>query len=212
MIKKSSKYLFFSRYKRVLQASNIKKIDEIEQLIKNNEDSLAMLKNAELQDEKQIDRFRKIVNEIYLSTFALDNYELSSEQHERLLSIALSHTPREGGEGVYIARYMLGVEINTNDNPNVQFAKGPGKAEPAEMLTTFPNPVTDNLCLSFNKAIEGGFVINVYNYAGLSVLTQTVSQTEAQHYLNVSKLTNGIYFFTVKTNTNTFKGKFTVIK
>jgi len=118
----------------------------------------------------------------------------------------------KGGEGVYIARYMLDIEINTDDNPNVQFAKGPGKTKTDEMLTVFPNPVVDNLTLSFNNAIEGGFIINVYNYAGVCVLTESVSKTEAQHQLNTAKLNNGIYFMTVKTNTKTFKAKFTVIK
>jgi len=80
------------------------------------------------------------------------------------------------------------------------------------MLTVFPNPVVDNLTLSFNNAIEGGFVINVYNYAGECLLTESVSKTEAQYQLNTAKLNNGIYFMTVKTNTETFKAKFTVIK
>ncbi len=106
---------------------------------------------------------------------------------------------------------MLGIDIDIS-NPNVQFAKGQGGLKESEILKVFPNPATDNLMLSFDKAIEGGFVVDVYNHTGAKVLTKTVSQTLAQYQLNTAKLKNGIYFISVRTNTETFKSKFTIIK
>jgi len=119
--------------------------------------------------------------------------------------------PWEGGEGVYIARYMLGIDIDYS-NPNVQFSKGQGGITEVEQLTVFPNPATNNLTLSFANAIEGGFVIEVYNHTGVKVINEVVSQTEAVHLLNTTKLKNGIYFIKVYTSIETFKSKFVIIK
>jgi hypothetical protein len=119
--------------------------------------------------------------------------------------------PWEGGEGVYIARYMLGIDIDYS-NPNVQFSKGNGGIAEAEMLSVFPNPASNNIILSFANAIEGGFVVDVYNHTGAKVLTETVNQTQAQYQLNTAKLKNGIYFISVRTNNQIFKTKFTIIK
>ncbi|MFZ4401634.1 MAG: T9SS type A sorting domain-containing protein [Bacteroidales bacterium] len=116
-----------------------------------------------------------------------------------------------GGDAVYIARYMLGIDIDYS-NPNVQFSKGSGDKTVTELLKVFPNPATDILWLSFANAIKGGYQIDIFNYAGVNVFTETVSKTEAQHQINTTQLTNGLYFVTVKTNTETYKSKFTVIK
>ena len=116
-----------------------------------------------------------------------------------------------GGDAVYIARYMLGIDIDYS-NPNVQFSKGDGGIAESEMLSVFPNPASNSITLSFVNAIEGGFVLDVYNHTGSKVLTETINRTQAQYQLNTAKLKNGIYFISVRTNTETFKSKFTIIK
>lgn len=143
--------------------------------------------------------------------YRTENKEISTARVLPLSGEVRWGRPWEGGEGVLIARYMLGIDIDMS-NPNVQFAKGQGGIKESELLKVFPNPATDNLMLSFDKAIEGGFVVDVYNHTGAKVLTETVSQTQAQYQLNTAKLKNGIYFISVRTNTETFKSKFTIIK
>ena len=190
---------------------NIGKFDALETLIAEGNIDQALVKNGQIIDSTLIAYNQRIVNDIYLNTFARDNYELTPAQYQTLYDIATNYTPWEGGEGVYIARYMLGIDIDYS-NPNVQFNKGQGGIKESELLKVFPNPATDNLMLSFDKTIDGGFVIEVYNHTGSKVLTETVSQTQAQYQLNTAKLKNGIYFISVRTYTETFKSKFTIIK
>jgi hypothetical protein len=193
------------------QNGNIGKFDAMETLIAEGNIDQALVENGLIIDSSLIAYNQRVVNDIYLNTFARDIYDLSTEQYQTLYDIATNYTPWEGGEGVYIARYMLGVDIDYS-NPNVQFSKGAGGIAEAELLSVFPNPASNSITLSFANAIEGGFVVDVYNHTGSKVLTETVNQTEAQHQLNTAMLKNGIYFISVRTNTETFKSKFTIIK
>jgi hypothetical protein len=190
---------------------NIGKFDALETLIAEGNIDQALVKNGQIIDSTLIAYNQRVVNHIYLITFARDSYELTPGQYQTLYDIATNYTPWEGGEGVYIARYMLGIDIDYS-NPNVQFSKGDGGIAEAEMLSVFPNPASNNITLSFANAIEGGFVVDVYNHTGAKVLTETLSQTQAQYQLNTAKLKNGIYFISVRTNNQIFKTKFTIIK
>ncbi len=190
---------------------NLGKFDALETLIAEGNIDQALVKNGQIIDSTLIAYNQRVVNDIYLNTFARDSYELTPAQYQTLYDIATNYTAWEGGEGVYIARYMLGIDIDYS-NPNVQFSKGDGGIAETEMLSVFPNPASNNITLSFANAIEGGFVVDVYNHTGAKVLTETISQTQAQYQLNTAKLKNGIYFISVRTNTETFKSKFTIIK
>ena len=95
-----------------------------------------------------------------------------------------------------ICLYSLGI---------LEFVKNNG-------IRVYPNPASDRLNLQFRDAIEGGYVIDVYNYLGKKVISEKVSQTEAEHQLNTTSLNNGIYIYNITTTTNIFKGKFTIIK
>ena len=79
-------------------------------------------------------------------------------------------------------------------------------------IYVYPNPASDRLNLQFRDAIEGGYVIDVYNYLGKKVISEKVSQTEAEHQINTTSLNNGIYIYNITTTTNIYKGKFTIIK
>lgn len=200
----------YQQFYAAQQAGNIGKFEEVQNLIKDGEIQLAISKNEGVQDQKLIDYYLKTATEIYLKTYCADNYNLTAQQIDFLTALA-NITPWEGGEGVYIARYMLGIDIDYS-NPNVQFSTGDGGIAEAEMLSVFPNPASNSITLSFAYAIEGGFVIEVYNHTGIKVLSETVNQTQAQYQLNTAKLKNGIYFISVRSNTETFKSKFTIIK
>ncbi|MFZ4059355.1 MAG: hypothetical protein ACOYKE_14525 [Ferruginibacter sp.] len=88
------------------KTSNIGIVEEVEELIKVGNDSLAAIKTAAMQDTKLIDYYRKTVNEIYLTTFAKGNYDLTAQQIAILYLIATDYTPWEGGDAVYIASLM----------------------------------------------------------------------------------------------------------
>ena len=194
-------------------AGNIEKIAEIEALIKDNQDSLAMLKNAELQDQKQIDYFRKLVNEIYLTTFARGNYNLTQEQTEILKPIAVLYTPWEGGDAVYIARLMLNLD---DEAIEADFAKAPPKqftdiAQSNAKL--YPNPAKDEVMIEFENGITTNAVLEIYGYAGN--LLQSNMLNSGSQYISVSikDLKAGLYFYKITSDNEVVcKNKLLIIK
>ncbi len=194
-------------------AGNIGKIDAIEEFIKNNQDSLAMIKNATLQDEKQIDYFRKVVNEIYLNSFAKGNYDLTLEQTAILMPIATQYTPWEGGDAVYIARLMLNID---EDAIEVDFAKAP-KSDIANSKTNsaklYPNPASNEVMIEFDNALEANAILEIYNFAGIKI--QNVSLSSGYQFVSVSTkdLKSGIYFYRILLNSNVIaKDRLLIVK
>jgi hypothetical protein len=194
-------------------AGNIEKIDAIEEFIKNNEDSLAMLKNAELQDQKQIDYFRKQVNEIYLTTFAKGNYNLSQEQIDILLPIATQYTPWEGGDAVYIARLMLNID---EEKIEVDYAKVP-KAEAKSTITNnarlYPNPASTEVMIEFDNKLSSSAVFEIYNFEGLKIID--ISLNKGYQFISVSTkdLKAGLYMYRISDNEKIIaKDKLLIVK
>ncbi|MCX6164282.1 MAG: T9SS type A sorting domain-containing protein, partial [Ignavibacteriae bacterium] len=204
-------YLYEEFYNNALNG-NIGMYDSLLNMVAMGDIDQALVLNNAIQDEKLIDSIQVIVNRIYLNTFARDIYQLDSSQYLTLYDIATNYTPWAGGIAVLTARYMLGIDVDLS-NPDVQFALGPHHNQPdIPLLQTYPNPASDKLTMEFRDAVEDGFTIDVYNYLGVKVLSEKVSQIEAEHILNISTLSNGIYIYNITTTSNTFKGKFTVLK
>jgi len=92
--------------------------------------------------------------------------------------------------------YTLRIDLGTasKETEMVQFSSG--------KLSVFPNPVGVSANLSFKAAATGNAAITVTNEMGATVLSQTVIVTEGDNIkkLDVSKLSNGIYFVKIKTN------------
>ncbi len=194
-------------------AGNIGKIDAIEELIKNKEDSLAILKNATLQDEKQIDYFRKVVNEIYLNTFAKGNYDLTLEQTAILMPIATQYTPWEGGDAVYIARLMLNID---EDAIEVDFAKAP-KSELTNTKTNtaklYPNPASYEVMIEFDNVLKTNALLEIFGYAGNLLQTQILSSGFQFISISVKDLKAGLYFYKITSDNEVVsKNKLLIIK
>ncbi|MEI6823434.1 MAG: T9SS type A sorting domain-containing protein [Bacteroidota bacterium] len=205
-------YLYEDFYKNTANG-NIGLFDSIYYKIAMGDVDAALVNNNAIQDTSLIDYNQQTVNNIYLNTFAVDNYQLDTVQYQTLHAIATNYTPWEGGDAVYIARYMLGIDIDLS-NPNVLFSKGHQPPIQVEIpfVISYPNPASDRLNLQYRDAIEGGYVIDVYNYLGKKVISEKVSQIEAEHILNTISLNNGLYIYNITTTNNIFKGKFTIIK
>ena len=178
-------------------AGNIEKIAEIEALIKDKQDSLAMIKNATLLDQKLIDYFRKQVNEIYLNTFAEGNYSLTQEQIEILMPIAVNYTPWEGGDAVYIARQMLNLDDEVIE---ADFAKSP-KTQPTNAKTMnarlYPNPASDEVMIAFDKALNSNAVLEIYGYAGNLLQSNQLKSGYQYISVTVKDLKAGLYFYKI---------------
>jgi hypothetical protein len=192
-------------------AGNIEKIAEIEALIKDNQDSLAMLKNAELQDQKQIDYFRKQVNEIYLTTFANGIYDFTQTQESALSAVA-NLPAYAGGDAVYTARVMLNIDPL---DIGVDYAKPPQnkpqitKENPVKV---FPNPASSQLTIAFSDIISKDAVIEIYGNMGNLIMSETLHAGNYTKAIDISKLNAGLYFFSISINgTKVSSGKLTIL-
>ena len=135
----------------------------------------------------------KTAREIYLNTFALGNFEFTQQEYNTLTDIACQYA-LEGGEGVYIARALLGEDLDcggveqksgTNDNPI--------KAEQKEeKIKIYPNP-TRNLVtiegMSENASIE------IRNMSGQLLLTEKANSRNIT--ISLTNLAPGTYIVNI---------------
>ena len=93
--------------------------------------------------DTMIDQNRQLTNDIYLRSVAVDA-EIDSTDELALLAIALL-TPCIGGDGVYAARAMLGIDA---DDYGLAYRKGnemQNEVTRTEDIRAYPNPAQDQL-------------------------------------------------------------------
>lgn len=91
--------------------------------------------------------------------------------------------------------YTLRVQLGTA-------SRNEGGVVTAGKLAVFPNPVGDIANLSFNAAVKGNAILTVSDQAGAIVAKQSIVVVQGGNLsqLDVSKLSNGIYFVKIQTN------------
>ena len=79
-------------------------------------------------------------------------------------------------------------------------------------ISLYPNPTNGIFTLSYNSQL---FILHsqfkIYDVAGREVYTQPIINQESA-IINVSNLSNGIYFYQLINNTETYRGKFVIEK
>jgi hypothetical protein len=144
-----------------------------------------------------------------LSSFAYDKYYTEMQQ-QTLEAIAML-TPYIGGDAVYSARVMLGINPNSHQLPyrkghfnNTAFSKSADNT-----VLVYANPAKSVLTVEFLHTLESVDVFILYDIGGRKVLEQTLNPGMLTFYVNVSGLDNGVYFFNLKQD-NKAKGKIIV--
>jgi hypothetical protein len=183
------------------QNSNIGKIVETQELIKKGELDEAQLRNEAVQDQKLIDYYMKEVNNIYLSTYARGNYLLTALQIDFLTGIA-NLTPWEGGDAVFIARFMLDIDENqlTSDFAKAPAAMPNNMESRANMAKLYPNPAQDEVMIAFEKATDAEGVLEIYGFTGSVIQSQSLASGYQFISVSVKDLKPGIYFYRILLN------------
>ncbi len=204
----------YQQFYALNQNSNIGKIVETQELIKKGKVDEALLRNEAVQDQKLIDYYMKEVNNIYLSTYARSNYQLTAEQIVFLTTVA-NITPWEGGDAVFIARYMLDIDPN---QLTADFAKAPA-AMPnsmesrANMAKIYPNPAKDEVMIAFEKATDSQGVLEIYGFTGSVIKSQNLASGYQYISVSVKDLKPGIYFYRILLNNEVVaKDKLLIVK
>ncbi len=194
-------YINFYNYRT---DSTIADFVTIQELIDSGNVNQALQENGILTAQTLIETNKKVTNDIYLNTWA-QNIEIDSIQRQTLFSIALL-TPYIGGEGVYSARAMLGIDP---EDYNLPYRLGHFTdtllVEEENNINVFPNPTNSNITIEFNKEFDNAEFI-LFDIIGKELLYQNINGTEVK--IDLSKLNPGIYFYSIKGNSfETITGK-----
>jgi len=211
-----SSYINFYNY---LTNSTIAEFVEIQELIDTENINDALQNNGIVVAQTLIETNKQIVNDIYLNTLA-QKVDFDSNQRQTLLSIAML-TPYIGGDGVYTARVMLGIDP---DDYNLLYSPNPfgnsynGRKKDNEAKETFlfkiyPNPAKEKLTVEFyySGIIEKTSLI-LYSTLGVKIETIVFNTNRVKHTFSVKDLKPGVYFYEFLNNYETKSGKIIIEK
>jgi len=189
--------------------STIAEFIEIQELIDEGDINQALMDNGVVVAQTVIEVNKQVTNNVYLTALAED-IEFDQIQRNALFAIA-SLTPYIGGEGVYSARVMLGLDP---DDLNLPYRKARPYEEgkiAIEGLYIYPNPTKDEITIELdNKILTGKAKLFIYSTTGNKVLEQEINTEQNIHTIKLIKLQPGIYFYNFIGNKN-YKGKIVII-
>ena len=150
----------------------------------------------------------------FISIHGCREYCLSAQRDSStLLSIAFQ-SPIDGGDAVYSARVMLGIDPNNSSNRIMLNDYETNLVNEIKRAKVYPNPNngTMQVYYSLQEGKKGEFVL--YELTGRKIKTYRLNEGE-QNVLVVSEegLQNGVYFYEVLIDNNKIdNGKIVIIK
>jgi hypothetical protein len=144
---------------------------------------------TEIQEENL-----RAVRQIYLATYVDSIFEFTPTQHAILEAIACQYA-LEGGEGVYIARTLLGddFECGFNDHKSMSQSNSTNKTSHNFVVDVYPNPANDKLYVSHYYKTA---IISVVDISGKIVVNQTAHSKTSS--ISLIGLETGVYFVRVQ--------------
>jgi len=107
---------YFQAFYDSVQQTVVGDIEDIEDLMEDDDLDSAILLNEQLDISEEWNYYLQQVNRVYLNKYARGYYgRITDAELDMLEDIALT-TPQEGGDAVYIARTMLGIDADDYDD------------------------------------------------------------------------------------------------
>jgi len=191
--------------------SDIERVLQMREEMYEQNLELAREKLEQIADDNTINTNRKIVDNIYIDSWASGIYDFTQAQESALSAVA-NLPAYAGGDAVYTARVMLNIDPM---DIGVDYAKPPqnkpqiAKENPVKV---FPNPASSQLTIAFNDIISNDAVIEIYGNMGNLVLSETMHAGNYTKALDISKLNAGLYFYNISLNgTKVTSGKLTIL-
>jgi hypothetical protein len=136
----------------------------------------------------------------------------SSSDSSSLLNIALQD-PLLGGDGVYSARVLLGIDPD-NSSGRTMLDNGNNTVSGNESKTgkIYPNPAADEATLDYILEEDQRGILEIYSVVGQKLILYDLKPHE-QLKFNLTAIQTGIYFYSVKVNDETvYSDKLIIIK
>jgi len=195
-----------------ISQSNLGEFAEVYQLIENGDYAQATTLNTSIVPEQNIFVNLKTVMSIYLSTWCMEQYDLSNTQYTTLYQIA-NQTPYEGGDAVYTARIMIGYEPDEHGVAYRMHKRD--KVDEKEELVLYPNPASNEVTIEFtNDAFENvDALLQVYSITGKLIYQTRFNTNNSFKVLSVDMLKNGVYLYHISLSNGIDKtGKLVILK
>jgi hypothetical protein len=172
--------------------------------------------NADIPVSDNYEENEAKVNEIYLSTVASGEFELSVDQRDALQLIA-EQCPFSGGPSVYLARsiYHLADPTADWDDDAICLYNGiqPRLAKPQNNFILFPNPTTGMITIKYQINVEENGMLLIYNSLGVLISSTKLFSENNQAEVDLSEFNPAVYHYKfVKNNIITRQGIITIIK
>ena len=194
----TSDYVYLAFYNNMQTSNAAHYLNAISAMNTNNL-TVAQQELNLIADTNAINHNRIIVGNIYLNTWAEDNYILTDEQVRTLTDVAYLD-PNTNGDGVYTARVMLNINPDYENNQNKSLKQYPKKDIKPNAVHVYPNPAKETVTIAFDQPILGEGIVEIWNIIGNKLLSNTIPKSYIQQNVNVSNLSSGIYFYVIKVN------------
>ena len=139
---------------------------------------------------------RKAVMQVYLDTWAQDNYYLNDVQ-KAILDPIENEFAVSGGNAVFDARNMLYHEIH--DSGMVRLHHPIGETVAPAPSKIYPNPSTGEITLELQIDEQSDGKVEVFDLSG-RIVQRLALQQGSKHLLNNGALQNGIYLLRIIVN------------
>jgi hypothetical protein len=173
-----------------LKTIDIGRIAEIYKLININRlDSANYLKEF-LNDNIPWVKNYKDVFDVYLRSWATNSKEISENDQNLLLPIALL-TPYEGGPAVYSARVLLGIDPEDFGIPyhSIDFTDKRNDLQ----ISAFPNPANQYVTISTNVDYTENSKIEIFGLLGNSICVFYTNKPSCVFQISLNDIPSGIY-------------------
>jgi hypothetical protein len=176
-----------------MKNSNFGKFADARKLIDEGDFDNAELKVNSINPQHLIEQNRKTATKIYLQSFAKDR-ALDPLQREQLMDIALM-TPYIGGDAVYSARVMLGIDPD-DYGVAYKFAQPEIIEKTSETVLVYPNPLKDEITIRFVNGISSiGADFRVFDLLGNLVFSSKLENDITK--LKIENINAGIYVYSI---------------
>lgn len=186
-----------------LTNNNAGKIALINQKFVQGDTLAAISINAAINPKSCADDYRKIVNAIFLNTWGVGNFNISSTDSTILYSIA-SQDPLYCGIAIYDARVMLGIDFNDSSLPGHTMMQSADNSTDNPMQDKigilYPNPAQNSCTYEAQLKQDQTGMLLLYNIQGKLVASYQLAAGDNKLLMDLSNFDNGMYFYKIIIN------------
>lgn len=179
---------------------NVGLLNSIDELLNNNQYATAYLNSLSIESDRLVEQNLATVNRI-CAQYEMDFDNLDESSYQELLAIAYQY-PRFGGEAVFRARAILGIDVDDTELALRQSNSEHTNAdeEKNKKLTLIPNPTkglfTANYLLEENESAT----LQLTDQFSRLMFTKVISYPNSLCNFDLSTNKSGVYYLNLTTS------------